>query len=394
MDWQAHAPHIKCLEMNRPEHVAEPMSLDALVQDEGIRRLVDGAAGNLYRTWSEKRSLFPYSIRLLEDGSMHEDFEHRLAIRYTINSLVGLSRYERLVGAENRSRTRAWTSNFLERNEARIESLADWGLLTLLHAELGDVDGAASSLDRVRGASIGAANVLQDIAWALWGSCAAARLGVPAAETEAIRLAEALLGRYRHVETGMPLHTTARWRRRIVSFGALTYYLRALHEAARTLDREDAAQAFDRGLERALTVQRPDGGWPWLMDAATGLAVDEYPLFVVHQDSMAMLFLLPGLDTGHDHVLPAIRRSLAWTHGANALGIEMYADAPFFLAYRSIERSERFPRPRRFLRSTVRAVRRRGAGSDPADGSIRLNDECRSYHPGWILFAWADRLGP
>jgi hypothetical protein len=90
-------------------------------------------------------------------------------------------------------------------------------------------------------------------------------------------------------------------------------------------------------------------------------------------------------------VATAIGRSLEWCFGANESRIDFYRYDPFF-AYRSIERSDRAPRLRRYLRSLRYSVTKRPGAFESA-GSPRLNDECRSYHLGWILYAWARRIG-
>jgi len=58
--------------------------------------------------------------------------------------------------------------------------------------------------------------------------------------------------------------------------------------------------------------------------------------------------------------------------------------------YRSIERAERLPRARRYARTLARATAARPAGLVRND-ELRVNRECRSYHLGWVLFAWAGR---
>jgi hypothetical protein len=104
---------------------------------------------------------------------------------------------------------------------------------------------------------------------------------------------------------------------------------------------------------------------------------------------MAMLFLLPALDAGEPRVPEAIGRSLSWVFGRNELDVRFYRDDPFF-AYRSIERAERAPRLRRYLRFLSASLTGRGASFGGA--RTRLNEECRSYHLGWILFAWSERM--
>ena len=75
--------------------------------------------------------------------------------------------------------------------------------------------------------------------------------------------------------------------------------------------------------------------------------------------------------------------------GENELATPMIHADPF-VAYRSIERAERLPRARRYLRALPRSLA--GRADRPAGGKgIRINPECRSYHVGWILYAWAGR---
>ena len=77
-----------------------------------------------------------------------------------------------------------------------------------------------------------------------------------------------------------------------------------------------------------LELQGPRGEWPWMISVRTGIPLDFYPVFGVHQDSMAMLFLLPALDDGLVDVESAIDASLAWSLGDNELGEPMYGRDP------------------------------------------------------------------
>jgi hypothetical protein len=115
-----------------------------------------------------------------------------------------------------------------------------------------------------------------------------------------------------------------------------------------------------------------------------------YPVFTVHQDSMAMLFLLPARDADID-VGAAIDDSLAWNFGRNQLGESLVSERPFQV-YRSVERVGRLPRARRYARTLAHAAAGRPGGLASND-SVRINRECRSYHLGWVLFAWAGRPG-
>ena len=354
--------------------------------------LLAGCVEQLTAVWDESLCLFPYSTRV-RDGRYVNDYSHADAIRYSINSLLGLAESAR-AGRPGPSvgDVHELTTTFLGRHAQDIVTCADAGLVTVLLAQYGDPDdpALARALGRLTTQlrrPVAELN-MQDLAWALWGACAADQAGRQGADELARTAFGVITSNLVVAASQLPRHSTRRYRRDIVSFGSLVYFLRALHEYAQTSGAPPEAEAlFEHGARYALGLQGPNGEWPWLMHGASGRIVDVYPIFSVHQDSMAMLFLLPARDRGLAGVDEAIARSLAWCFGDNELGIEFYVPDPF-VAYRSIERTERAPRLRRYVRSLVP-----GFGARPAFGSgdVHLNSECRSYHLGWILYAWASR---
>lgn len=220
------------------------------------------------------------------------------------------------------------------------------------------------------------------------GAAAASRAGFPSEDVG--RAATSLVKRY-FVDhrSGLPRHSTRPYRRNLVSFGSLTYFLRAMHEAGTAFGDQEALSLFESGVRRTLSMQGPQGEWPWMIHVRNGTPIDVYPVFSVHQDSMAMLFLLPALDAGIAGVSEAIDRSVAWCFGENELSAQFYRHDPFS-AGRSIERAEGERRVRRYLRFLSYVVTRRPGRFHSA--RVHVNEECRSYHLGWILFAWSRRL--
>jgi hypothetical protein len=359
----------------------------------GLPALLDGCIENLLAVYDRDQGLFPYSTRLI-DGRFVNDYEHPQAIRYTINTLLGLAEAARAETAGlGMTDVEPMFTAFLDHQSASVETPADLGLLALLVSEYfdGHAPVAAASLDRLETVLSGTAGPncnIQDLGWTIWGACAASRRRVPGASAVAAAAFDLVRSGLVDPSSGLSRHSTSRYRRNIVSFGGVVYYLRAMHEYARTFDDEVAAELFTLGVGRVLDIQGPLGEWPWMIDPHSGMPIDVYPVFSVHQDSMSMLFLLPALDAGTPRAGEAIVKSLAWGFGANELSIDFYPRPPFH-AYRSIERSERAPRLRRY----VRGVSRPASGRPVAWTSTgaRLNPECRSYHLGWILYAWAGR---
>jgi hypothetical protein len=264
-------------------------------------------------------------------------------------------------------------------------------LLTVALSERGD-DAAERTVRRLA-AAVADGKVerlaLQEVSWMLWGLCAAARTGVTGSEAAARSLFRVLHGRFLNRDSLLGRHSSNPLRSHVVSFGATVYWLRALYEYASTFDDEYVDALFRFSTWRVMQIQGPLGQWPWMIAVASAQPVDPYPVFSVHQDSMSMLFLQPALERGVDGVEEAIGQSLAWVLGGNELEVDMVVPEPFFV-YRSIQRKENLERARRYTRSLWRTVARRPS-SYASEGTLRVNSECRSYHLGWVLYAWSGR---
>ncbi len=367
------------------------MSAAATTARAGLGGLCLGALEFLGNAVDREDGFFSYSSSLV-DGAWVNDFENPLAVRYTINTLLGLREAARVdPAAPLAAEYPLLLDRFLARRAGSIRSAADFGLLLALLAdeerERVEAD-AVARVDAFSRAEPTGLNV-QDAAWMLWGSTALARAGRRGAEPIAHRLAETIMERFAHPSSGLPVHTLARSRAHVVSFGSVVYFLRSLHEYGSTFGDERALGLYRRGVERIVSVQGPQGEWPWMLGVADGRPLDMYPVFTVHQDSMAMLFLIPALDEGVAGTAEVIDRSFAWNLGENQLGRSLVMREPFGI-HRSIERRDRFPRARRYLR-TLAASRRSGAAAILPNDKVRINPEVRSYHLGWVLFAWSGR---
>ena len=361
------------------------------VSTSAIKEYHAGSIRFLEAAWDERRALFSYSTSLVGDSYV-QDFEHPAAVRYTVNSLLGLQRASTYDAADPfLAATDSLLERFLSVHGAKLPNFGDSGLLAAVLAERNDVDGAEEQVKRLAdlGGHEGRGAVLQELAWAVWGLCAAARIQTPGAEEQAHALFRTLCRDFREPASSLARHSVNPLRRHVVSFGATTYFLRALHEYAVTFDDDEAGALFRRGVERTLALQGPQGQWPWMIGVASAKPIDPYPVFSVHQDSMSMLFLLPALDRGIEGVERAIELSLAWLTGKNELGLPIVVPQPFFV-FRSFERRARFHKPDRYARTLWQTLL--GTSSDYlGPEKLRVNRECRSYHLGWMLFVWSGR---
>jgi hypothetical protein len=369
------------------------LSAPVLSQEPRTTELASACSSLLERMYRPDEALFPYSTCRRATGFEH-DFEHPHTLRYTVNTLLGLQRAARSDGKDPFSSTAAeMVDRFLELHLEEVSSPADLGLLLLLLVEAERDDSACRELVARIESSVTttplAALTIQDIAWMVWGASAAARVGTAGAEDLARRLFTTMDENFVDPRSLLPRHSLSRYRRDIVSFGGIVYFLRSAYEYGVLTGESRAGRLFEHGVRAMVEIQGPQGQWPWMISSRTGIPLDFYPVFGVHQDSMAMLFLLPALGDGLVDVEVAITRSLDWSLGDNELGVPMYGEGSFF-AYRSIHRAQRLVRPRRYARSLARSFAQRpGAPAKPEQ--LTVNRECRSYHLGWILFAWAGR---
>lgn len=340
--------------------------------------------------FDERTCLFAYSTAL-RDGRYVNDFRLPGAYRYTINSLAGIQRAQMF--QDLGWQVEPIIDRFLALHGSRMTNAADMGLLLYVLAVAGHPE-AERQLLRVERTVTDTGALLklnvQDLSWLLAGLTKYAELsGTPRAEVGAQRCWSVLHQHYYNPRTALPFFDRSRYRLGFTSFGGIAYFLWSAAEFARVFNDRDASAAFHAGVRRIISLQGPRGEWPWFINARNGRVLDWYQLYSVHQDSMSMLFLLPAQDAGIPGVASAIEKSCSWLFGNNELGAAMVVDEPFFI-YRSIRRKERLERERRYLRA-LRAKLVGWRESPPPPSRLEINRECRSYHIGWLLFAWAGR---
>lgn len=226
-----------------------------------------------------------------------------------------------------------------------------------------------------------------EIGWLAVGLARAVTSGVKGAERHLAQVRREL--ERRRSRSGLYRHHGGRGpRQHLPNFATQIYTLLALATLAGSDLDADAREHAEALAAVLLRSQLPGGAWPWLFDSERGSVVERYEIYSVHQDAMAPMALIEMSDlTGDRQYLDAAVAGLAWSHGANELGVDLFDETTGF-AHRSIRR--RRPWDRAALALNCAAVRT--VGRAVIDGSpVELNRTCRPYHLGWILEAWAGR---
>jgi hypothetical protein len=133
------------------------------------------------------------------------------------------------------------------------------------------------------------------------------------------------------------------------------------------------------------------GQWWWHYDVRTGRILERYPVYAVHQDAMAPMALFALTEAGGRDHSEAIAKGLAWLESAPELDGGSLIDESAGVIWRKVARRE----PRKFVRRAQAVAARihptlRWPGMNVLFPAEVIDDECRPYHLGWLLYAWPE----
>lgn len=179
-------------------------------------------------------------------------------------------------------------------------------------------------------------------------------------------------------------------RRNFASFATQTYLTIACYNCHAVLQDARPLALANACAGRLISLQGPNGEWPWFYFVPTGKVVDFYEVYSVHQDGMAPAFLEHAERHGVPGARQAIVRGFEWILGKNQLGRSMLWNDVNMICRSHMRKGEHTNKLPRVLRSALHSIT--GPSQtliDPAGLTLRL--ECRSYHLGWVLWAFGKR---
>jgi len=359
--------------------------------DEMVQLLCGIAKAGLARYYAEPH-LLPFTTTTV-DG--HWQLKGT-SIRYAAISQIGITRWLRYHPQDSSVLPDLWPTIQAKLNT--IETLADNALALWagLEAEKQDIEPMAQKLVQQWPQQLGQLNAVE-LAWVLQASALSCQRQsrsdsslseiLEQAKTRLLSLFNPRCNLFRRHDRQGLLETVSR---RIACFADQVYPILALSTCASLTDASDCLTTAAAVTEQICRLQGPLGQWWWHYDTTEGKVCEEYPVFSVHQDAMApMAILASDRLSGSDHSAQ-IERGLRWLFGQNELN-QLMPQQDLALIWRDIEKKE----PAKLSR-TVRAVlstaglRRLHSWLGTCVLGYRLNRECRPYHLGWILYAWAD----
>jgi hypothetical protein len=179
-------------------------------------------------------------------------------------------------------------------------------------------------------------------------------------------------------------------RRPFGSFATQTYLTLACYAYGEHVNNERAIAIANSCTNALIARQGPNGEWPWYYEVPSGLIVDFYEVYSVHQYGMAPAFLERAEFHGVKDARHALLRGFEWALGKNQLGKCMLVPDLNLTIRSQVRKGELHTKQWRALRSIRAAFLHRGSGlADPERLQLRL--ECRSYELGWILWSFGQR---
>lgn len=367
-----------------------PHSAPMTDRSELIQELVQLSASGLEKLYDRENNLFCFRGIKSRDALVLDG----QSLRYTIISLMGLHRLKN-TGLSTSMDTESLTKSLLE-TRATINSIGDLGLLLWLCSmvypsrveEIVSMLSIHDALDKYGDSMRGKTT---ELAWFLTGlSEAALALGenadsmqVPATRCYH-RIVENYGGKGIFGYQGNSIRS-GRIRRRIGCFADQVYPIYALCKYARAFHREDALNIAAACGKRLCQLQGPFGQWWWHYDSKTGATFGHYPVFSVHQDGMAPMALFALGEAIGMNFDRNIYEGLDWITGHNEIGLNMI-DRKYNMIWRCVSVNKFSRISREFL-----AMAFSRHPQLPPSGELTALYECRPYHLGWLLYAFAGK---
>lgn len=274
---------------------------------------------------------------------------------------------------------------------ATFDNLGDTALLLWAAAELGHPrqDEVLARLrvlmeDPRHGATVERAWVVSALSAAKHSLDGAAELA-PGARATLMRAFNAERGVFAHyVDT-----QSAPWHRsHVACFADQVYPIQALSLHHLAFGDDEGLAAAEACADLICRVQGPAGQWWWHYDARSGRVLEGYPVYSVHQDSMAPMALFDLWEAGGRDRSDAIRKGLAWMGEAAEIGRSLI-DEENQLIWRKVARREPAKLVRKVRAASSRLIEGMHVGLlDAVFPPVTVDHESRPYHLGWVLYAW------
>ena len=367
--------------------VSQRSHSDIPTVSEVVRKLRSIAIHSLARMYRPEERLFAFRLRRNGDGEVLEGVSRR----YTAVALIGLASEDPHVVTEilgNNSPEDVCghlLEDIGEMKDLGEVALTTWAARALDHPR---VSVAIEALRRMEPGQRPYPTV--ELSWALTALVTNGSEATDMALAE--RIADILINSFTQ-KSGIFPHAPSKkglsaLRAHVSCFADFVYPIQALSYYHQATGDARAAEVAGSCAERMCQLQGPEGQWWWHFDVRTGRVVERYPVYAVHQDSMAPMALFAAAKACGRDYSESIQKSLRWLVDPPEIAGAII-DTERNVIWRKVARHE----PGKLVRGLQAAASRlhpaiRLPAVDVAFPPNSVDYETRPYHMAWILHAW------
>jgi len=185
-----------------------------------------------------------------------------------------------------------------------------------------------------------------------------------------------------------PRYSKFNLRYNIGNFADQIYSIYALSQMTKLTDEKKYLKTAEACADKLISMQGKKGQWWWHYNASDGSVIQKYPVFSVHQDSMAPFSLMALNDVSENDYNHYISLGISWLLNENELITNMINENKNFIR-RGIKRKPFLSKIQKFatVASKFSPIFSLPENFDQPRYLEVMNWE-HSYHLGWILYAY------
>ncbi len=354
-----------------------------------IARLLNIARNGMVQYYNPATNLFDF---IVTDDSIKKE-KRQLLLTHSLISLLGVSWHKGAASLNYKASLDVLNEKLInEKKIGREHFLLLWLLAKENDSRAETVFSLVKNIDHDQ---IHAVETME-VAWLLIALLfEAKRRGDKDVVSEVDSIANFLKKRFL-TKTGFFLHTPQpsgnySLRYNIANFADQIYSIYAFAMYALIMNDVKFLEIANQCAKTICAVQGELGQWWWHYNALTGEVIQKYPVFSVHQDSMAPFALMALTEVSKHDYMPNVIKGLQWVFGKNELNAVMINRQRCFVR-RGIERKW----PLSKIQNVVTIATNSGlmCGIDKKYDQpeyLKIMDWEYSYHLGWILYAYNEK---
>lgn len=361
----------------------EPARPNAGAQDI-LARLYDLSISGLPLMYDPSDRMFVFRVRPSDGGLVREG----LSRRYTAITAIGLAVHD---GASEAVLGPGGIESVYGRILNDVGTVTNMGdvALTLWAGRALKQTGLSPALDRLRALDpVQQPHPTVEVAWALSSLCVD---NDPMDARLRTDLANRLIQSFNAESAIFPhmLGGASSGRSHVACFADLVYPMQALARYGALTGDQRALDAALRCARHTAASQGSAGQWWWHYDVRTGRVVEGYPVYAVHQDSMAPMALFEVAEATGANFDREIALGLSWLESSPELGGKSLIDSSAGIIWRKVARKEP-NKLSRYMQAAASSVHPslRAPGLDTIFPPETIDFEDRPYHLGWVLYSW------